>query len=76
VEEGLPLVRAANNGISAVVDSYGRVVEQLGLGRAGVVDSSLPRALPPTLYAQAGDATLAVLLLLLSLAAGLVRRRG
>lgn len=76
VEEGLPLVRAANNGISAVVDSYGRVVEQLGLGRAGVVDSSLPRALPPTIFSRAGDALLAALLLVLSLVALLVRRRG
>ena len=55
VEEGLPLVRVANTGISGVVDAYGRVVNVLGLGRAGVVDSPLPRSLPPTPYARFGD---------------------
>lgn len=56
VEEGLPLVRAANNGISAVVDGYGRVAARLGLGRMGVVDADLPAALAPTPYARWGDA--------------------
>lgn len=55
VEEGLPLIRAANNGISAVVDPWGRVVASLGLGRTGVVDSDLPVAIEPTPYARLGD---------------------
>lgn len=42
VEEGLPLVRAANTGISAVVDGFGRTIAQLDLGRRGVVDAPLP----------------------------------
>ena len=62
VEEGLPLVRAANSGISAIVDGHGRVVASLGLGRIGVVDGDLPAALPPTLYARFGDLIFAVLL--------------
>jgi apolipoprotein N-acyltransferase len=55
VEEGLPMVRAANTGISAVVDGYGRVVARLGLNRVGVLDAALPQALPHiTLYADIG----------------------
>jgi apolipoprotein N-acyltransferase len=55
VEEGLPLVRAANTGISAVVDGYGRMVGVLPLGVEGVLDAPLPRGLERTSYRQAGD---------------------
>ncbi len=57
IEQGLPLVRAANTGISAVIDAYGRELKTLPLMERGVLDSALPAALPPTLYAQAGDWT-------------------
>lgn len=74
VEEGLPLVRAANTGISAIVDSYGRLRGSLALGTAGVLDGALPAALPPTPYARFGD-----FIFLILCAAGLagcaVRRR-
>jgi apolipoprotein N-acyltransferase len=50
VEEGLPVMRAANTGISAVIDPFGRVLAQLSLGNAGVIDHGLPRALPATFY--------------------------
>ena len=73
IEEGLPIVRAANTGVSAVIDSSGRIVAQLGLGAEGVLDSSLPSAAAPTLYSRVGDVPAAVLVILgLALA---VRRR-
>ncbi len=73
VEEGLPLVRAANTGISAVVDSLGRVQHRLDTGVRGVIDASLPSARPPTLYARFGDLIVFTLLALGLLALG-VRR--
>jgi len=62
VEEGVPLIRAANNGISAVVDPYGRALQTLGLDVRGVIDGPLPQGLQPTVYARAGDWVLALVL--------------
>jgi apolipoprotein N-acyltransferase len=62
IEEGLPVVRAANTGISAVVDPVGRIVARLGLGIEGVLDSSLPAAIPPTFYARTGDIPAALII--------------
>jgi apolipoprotein N-acyltransferase len=70
IEEGLPLVRNANNGISAVVDPYGRVIARLGLDAVGVVDAPLPLPIGPTIFARRGSAVLCVLVLLAA-AAGL-----
>ncbi len=50
VEEGLPVMRAANTGVSAVIDPYGRILAQLDLDKAGALDHGLPRALPITFY--------------------------
>ena len=42
VETGMPLVRAANDGLSAVVDPYGRVVAGMGRGERGAFEANLP----------------------------------
>jgi apolipoprotein N-acyltransferase len=55
IEEGLPLVRAANTGVSAVVDPVGRIIRSLPLGAEGVLDSALPQPIEPTVYVRAGD---------------------
>jgi apolipoprotein N-acyltransferase len=62
IEEGLPLVRAANTGISAVVDPYGRIVDVLPLGVEGIVDSTLPVAASATVYSGWGRFSLTVTL--------------
>jgi apolipoprotein N-acyltransferase len=55
VEEGLPLVRAANTGISGVVDARGRIVAAIGLGRQGAIDVPLPAPGPSTIFARFGN---------------------
>ncbi|MGZ9021255.1 MAG: nitrilase-related carbon-nitrogen hydrolase, partial [Rhodoplanes sp.] len=54
-EQGLPVARAANTGISAVIDPYGRILAEIGLGEKGVVDANLPKVGPPTLFVQLGS---------------------
>jgi apolipoprotein N-acyltransferase len=54
VEEGMPLARAANSGITAVIDSFGRVTASLPLGAEGVLVAALPGALPLTIYGRFG----------------------
>ena len=73
IEEGLPLVRAANTGVSAVIDPVGRTVRALGLGEEGVLDAPLPRAIEPTVYARLRDGP-AGLVILAAFAAVLWRR--
>jgi apolipoprotein N-acyltransferase len=63
VEEGLPVIRAANTGISAVIDANGDLVARLDSGETGIIDASLPSARPPTLYASFGDWMLLALIL-------------
>ena len=52
VEQGLPLIRAANTGVSAIIDPYGRILEALPLGEAGVLDGFLPKSVAPTLFSE------------------------
>ena len=65
VEEGLPIVRSAGTGISAVIDAYGRVVTSIPLNTRGYVDASLPAALSLTPYARWGDSLFAALIVIL-----------
>jgi apolipoprotein N-acyltransferase len=75
VEQGMPLIRAANTGISGVVDPYGRVLARLGLDRAGIIDTPLPMAFGTiTLYGRLGDAWLVILGGLVGSAAWALRR--
>jgi apolipoprotein N-acyltransferase len=74
VEEGLPLVRAANTGISAVVDPYGRLVGSLPLSVEGVLDADLPVAISRTVYGRTGIFPLTATLMI-CLMALIVRRR-
>lgn len=74
VEEGLPLLRAANNGISAVIDGNGRLLHALGMNERGVIDSAIPAARPPTVYSRYGDLVfLANALVFLAVAFGMRR---
>lgn len=75
VEQGLPLIRVANTGITAVVDARGRVVATLPFGTMDALDTRIPGALPPTPYARWGDGPLALLLAGLALVAMIGRRR-
>ncbi|MFC7553305.1 apolipoprotein N-acyltransferase [Pseudoroseomonas wenyumeiae] len=54
VEEGLPMARAAQTGVSVVLDAHGRVAAKLGLGHMGSILAPLPAALPTTLYSRLG----------------------
>ena len=64
IEWGLPLVRAANGGLSAIIDAYGRVVASADLGAEAVIDGELPGALPPTPESRWGSALFAAGLVL------------
>lgn len=64
IEEGIPVVRVANTGISAVIDPFGRTLKSLPIGRRGVLDSALPKSIPPTFYATFGDRVVVALILM------------
>jgi apolipoprotein N-acyltransferase len=73
VEEGLPMIRAANTGVSAVIDSYGRILAMLDMEQEGVIDHALPPARAATPYSRWGDWTLLLLLVALAGGAAFVR---
>lgn len=74
-EQGLPMVRVANTGISAMIDPFGRLREQISQGQAGFVDAGLPSALPATFFSKAGDWP-AFIFALMCLFSGILFRRG
>lgn len=74
IEQGLPLIRAANTGISAMIDPAGRITASLPLGRAGYTDAALPKSLAPTHYSKTGD-WLAMAALIVALATLLISKR-
>ncbi len=75
IEQGLPVARSANTGVSAMIDPYGRVIHQLELNEMGFLDANLPKPLTPTIYAQYGEFSVLIFLLLLGLGAKYVTFR-
>ena len=55
IEQGLPLMRVANTGVTAAIDAKGRVLRSLPLNSVGHFDIAVPAAMPPTFYARTGD---------------------
>lgn len=74
IESGLPLMRAANTGVSAVIDARGQLRATLDLNLAGRIDAALPGALPATPWARRGDWPALALTCLGLVLAGLRRR--
>lgn len=68
IEQGIPVVRAANTGISAVIDPYGRVVRALRLDERGIIDQALPKPLPVTLYSKYAEAIVFTILVMVLIA--------
>ncbi|WP_108815376.1 apolipoprotein N-acyltransferase [Loktanella sp. Alg231-35] len=75
IEQGLPMVRVANTGISAMIDGRGRVTAALPLNAEGALDARLPAALPETFYAKWGDLPATIVLILLMILGYLIARR-
>lgn len=75
IEQGIPMVRSANNGISAIIDALGRVTHSLPLNQKGVLDAPLPRAIEPTFYSRYGAWFLEILMSMILLIVYLIKRR-
>lgn len=65
IETGLPMLRVANTGVTAVIDAHGRVIDSIPLGQFGKLDTRLPEPRAATLYARTGDLPFTVLLIAL-----------
>ena len=76
IEQGLPMIRVANTGVSAMIDPWGRITASIPLGQAGFVDALLPMPRNPTYYARTGDTPVFVLLLIASIGLIWLQSRG
>lgn len=74
-ELGLPMIRVANTGVSAVIDAHGRILDDIPQGVAGRLDAPLPGKLPPTIYARFGDIPVISVLIVLFLVGFALRQR-
>ncbi|WP_051335706.1 apolipoprotein N-acyltransferase [Methylocapsa acidiphila] len=74
IEEGLPLIRAANTGISAIIDPYGRILAQLPLGAEGLLQGALPQSIARPIFAKAPFSCAFVVWIAMLLAAVVARR--
>jgi apolipoprotein N-acyltransferase len=75
IEQGLPLARSANTGISGMVDPLGRIVVRLGLGKRGFIDTGLPAPLPPTFFSKWQEIPVYLMFLLTVLALFVIRKQ-
>ena len=55
IEQGIPVFRSANTGISAIIDPYGRIIDKIGLDKKGSIFSPLPKKTMETYYSKVGD---------------------
>ena len=76
IEEGLPLLRAANTGISGIYDAFGRTVAEIGLNQTGTVDGNLPKSITAlTVYARFGDIIYVILITTLLIILGVFYKK-
>ena len=75
IEQGLPMVRVANTGVSAMIDGKGRITAEIGMDQAAYIDAPLPLALPATLYSNHGDWPILLVLLMTLLGCVAAARR-
>lgn len=74
IENGLPLLRVANNGISAIIDPLGRIVKKLALNEVGIIDGTCPKKLPfQTFYSRLGNYSTFISILVVLLIQSMVK---
>lgn len=75
IEEGIPLIRGANNGLSVVIDGCGRVLHKLRLNDVGIIDFELPKSLSnDTVFSRIKNSVFWAIITLIMLICGFVER--